>query len=69
MIKIIFEYIEIWFHKKQYGTPLQETYMGKFFVKYPDGNRSIKMFYKNAKTYSELFKGEIWHIPSNKVIQ
>ena len=43
--------------------------MGKFFVKYPDGNRSIKMFYKNAKTYSELFKGEIWHIPSNKVIQ
>ena len=40
-----------------------------FFVKYPDGNRSIKMFYKNAKTYSELFKGEIWHIPSNKVIQ
>jgi hypothetical protein len=38
---------------------MQQNLYGKFRVKYPDGQISVKFSYKTAKDYKEIFGGEI----------
>lgn len=47
------------YYRSKYGSPWMETAYGKFYVVYPDGKKSIKMYYKNAKTYASLFGGKV----------
>ena len=50
----------IWWHKQKYcDSLLQGRMYGKFYVKYPDGQRSINMYYKTAKDYASIFGGEV----------
>ena len=37
-------------------------YYGKFYVVYPDGQRSSKMDYRTAKEYQQIFGGKVYHI-------
>lgn len=56
----------VWWHKQKYRESLLAGRMyGKFYVRYPDGKRSILMYYKTAKDYAEIFGGELKCILSN----
>ena len=35
---------------------------GKWYVRYPEGGRSIGMTHDVAKDYKEIFGGKVWHI-------
>lgn len=48
------------YYRAQYiHSGIAEMIHGKFRVKYKDGKRSVRMYYRNAKNYQEIFGGEI----------
>lgn len=56
--------IKIWFWKFQYSeSAWMEHLNGKFRVVYSDGNKSIRMYYKNAKSYASIFGGKVIYDP------
>lgn len=56
MIKIL---KRIWYRLQYSNSSFMEQIEGKFYVKYKDGGRTVNMYYKNAKTYAEIFAGEV----------
>lgn len=56
MIKIL---KRIWYRLQYSNSSFMEQIEGKFYVKYKDGGRTVNMYYKNAKTYAEIFVGEV----------
>lgn len=49
----------VWY-KMQFRDSLMEGMIyGKFRAKYKDGQVSIKMYYKTAKNYADIFGGEV----------
>lgn len=50
----------LWWYKRSHSeSNLCESVHGRFYVVYGDGERSVLMYYKNAKTYARLFGGEV----------
>jgi hypothetical protein len=50
-------------HKIPGGTRLRyiSEEQGHWRVLYPDGNRTTRMFYREAKNYAEIFGGKVIH--------
>lgn len=42
---------------------------GRFRVIYPDGSRSIRMRWHDARDYCRLFGGQVLHVPSGTTLQ
>lgn len=49
----------IWYRLQHSNSSYMEKIEGKFYVKYKEGGRSVNMYYRNAKTYAEIFGGEV----------
>ena len=52
--------IKIWWYKMKFcDSAIQQLLNGRFRVIYPDGQRSMKMYYRNAKSYASIFGGKV----------
>lgn len=49
--------------------PNLKTGAGRFRVIYPDGERSIRMRWRDARDYCLLFGGQVLHIPTGQTLQ
>lgn len=59
-IKMIIRKVKRSFYKRAYCESLYlGQSLGKFYVRYTDGSKSIKMYFKTASNYAELFGGEV----------
>ncbi len=45
---------------------LVEISQGRFCVRYPDGKRSTRFYYRTAKDYAELFGGKVIHLSTGR---
>lgn len=51
----------IWIRKQKYSDSYRSKFLyGKFYVRYPDGKKSVKMYYKHAKDYCDMFGGAVF---------
>lgn len=51
----------IWLRKqKNSNSSISSLLYGKFHVRYPDGRKSIKMYYNRAKNYCDIFGGAVY---------
>jgi hypothetical protein len=58
--------IGIWRDTWRSGWHLVEASMGRFYVRYPDGQRSQRFYYSTACDYAEMFGGSVIHIPTGR---
>lgn len=53
----------VWLRKQKYSDSYRSKFLyGQFYVSYPDGNKSIKMYYKHAKDYCDMFGGTVYTV-------
>lgn len=59
-VGIFINWIKIQFYKLQSSdSTLRGILYGKFYVIYPDGKKSINMYYNVARDYASIFGGDV----------
>lgn len=51
----------VWLDTFRGGQNMVQATFGRFYVRYPDGKRSQRFYYRTARQYAELYGGRIVH--------
>lgn len=50
------------------GNDLAQWGAGRWYVRYPDGKRSVAMHYGTAKNYADIFGGKVFHVEDQEAV-
>ena len=50
------------------GNQLTQWGSGRWYVRYPDGQRSKTMYYRTACNYADIFGGKVFHVEDQEAV-